>query len=373
MTENEYNTPPQKKRDSNLELYRIIVMLFIIAHHYVVNSGLTGLLFEKPLSNASMVMLVFGAWGKTGINCFVLITGWFMCRSRFTWGKVLKLYLQVAFYSVVIYGIFCITGHENFKTFLVAFKLFPIRSIADGFTSCFLIFLLLIPFLNILIQNITKRQHLYLISILLFIYTVLPTFRWYILSFNYVSWFCVLYLIASFIRNNENQVRIKHSTWGWLSISSVIVASLSILTFFWLIKTDRYYGFSPYFLVTDSNKILSLVVAICTFMWFKDLKIKYSPIINTLGAATFGVLLIHANSPAMRQWLWEETIDCIGHFGDSVLWTLGYSMISVLIIFFMCAGIDTLRAKYIEPFLLTISHNIFSKIADKIPSFLKDI
>ena len=31
----------KKNRDSNLELYRIIVMLLIIAHHYVVNSGLT--------------------------------------------------------------------------------------------------------------------------------------------------------------------------------------------------------------------------------------------------------------------------------------------------------------------------------------------
>ena len=30
-----------KVRSSNLELYRIICMLLIVAHHYVVNSGLT--------------------------------------------------------------------------------------------------------------------------------------------------------------------------------------------------------------------------------------------------------------------------------------------------------------------------------------------
>ena len=30
----------RKERNSNLELYRIIVMLLIVAHHYVVNSGL---------------------------------------------------------------------------------------------------------------------------------------------------------------------------------------------------------------------------------------------------------------------------------------------------------------------------------------------
>ncbi len=34
------SAPITKQRDSNLELYRIIVMLLIVAHHYVVNSGL---------------------------------------------------------------------------------------------------------------------------------------------------------------------------------------------------------------------------------------------------------------------------------------------------------------------------------------------
>lgn len=31
---------PARMRDSNLEIFRIITMLLIIAHHYVVNSGL---------------------------------------------------------------------------------------------------------------------------------------------------------------------------------------------------------------------------------------------------------------------------------------------------------------------------------------------
>lgn len=101
----------KKERNSNLELYRIIVMLLIVAHHYVVNSGLIQVLENEPLDVPSCVMLVFGAWGKTGINCFVLITGYFMCRSRFTWDKLLKLYMQILFYTVIIYGVFCVTGH----------------------------------------------------------------------------------------------------------------------------------------------------------------------------------------------------------------------------------------------------------------------
>lgn len=42
------------KRDSNLELYRVVVMLAIVAHHYVVNSGLTEQMYKHPVSNSAL-------------------------------------------------------------------------------------------------------------------------------------------------------------------------------------------------------------------------------------------------------------------------------------------------------------------------------
>ena len=86
-----------KIRRSNLELYRIIVMLLIVAHHYVVNSGLIDVMEENPLSSKSLYLYMIGMWGKTGINCFVLITGYFMCRSHITLRKFLKLFLEIMF------------------------------------------------------------------------------------------------------------------------------------------------------------------------------------------------------------------------------------------------------------------------------------
>lgn len=42
------------QRNSNLELYRIIVMLLIVAHHYVVNSGVLEVANESPTSFRSI-------------------------------------------------------------------------------------------------------------------------------------------------------------------------------------------------------------------------------------------------------------------------------------------------------------------------------
>lgn len=157
----------KKIRRSNLELYRIIVMLLIVAHHYVVNSGLTDVMAEDPLSSKSLYLYMLGMWGKTGINCFVLITGYFMCRSHITLRKFLKLFLEIMFYKIVIWAIFVGTGYESFSIKLMLKELLPIVSIADGFTSCFLIFYLFIPFLNILVNSMDKRKHACLLALLI--------------------------------------------------------------------------------------------------------------------------------------------------------------------------------------------------------------
>ena len=91
------------RRQSNLELYRIIVMLLIVAHHYVVNSGVIDLLLADPSAPRSIYYLLLGAWGKIGINCFVCITAWFMCKSRISAQKFLKLLVQVYFYRILFF------------------------------------------------------------------------------------------------------------------------------------------------------------------------------------------------------------------------------------------------------------------------------
>ena len=71
---------PVNPRNSNLELFRILMMLAIVAHHYVVNSGLLPVMAQKPNSCQSIGLYLFGMWGKTGINCFFLLLG-FLCAN----------------------------------------------------------------------------------------------------------------------------------------------------------------------------------------------------------------------------------------------------------------------------------------------------
>lgn len=56
-----------KERKSNLELFRIVSMLVIVAHHYVVNSGLLDLVYDSPsLRMNDIFLLIFGGGGQDG-------------------------------------------------------------------------------------------------------------------------------------------------------------------------------------------------------------------------------------------------------------------------------------------------------------------
>lgn len=354
-----------KERSSNLELYRILVMLLIVAHHYVVNSGLLDVMNQDVLSTNTTFFSLFGAWGKTGINCFVLITGYFMCTSKITFRKFLKLLLWVLTYSVLITAVFIISGYTPNGVLRMIYEVIPLKSLDTGFTSCFIVFYLCIPFLNILLNNVTKRQHQWLILLLLFIYTLHGSVpKLMSVSMNYVSWFSVLYFIAAYIRLYP--IKEKNTKfWGAATLVSFAFSSIGILLLNHVqakLGMDAKVQYS-YMLVQDSNAFLALTNGITSFMWFKSMKIRNSKLINTIAASAFGVLLIHANSNTMRQWLWKDIVDCAGHFDTPYYWL--YAIGCVLAIYIVCTLIDYIRIKTIETPLLNATEKACYWVRDK--------
>lgn len=333
----------QKPRDSNLELYRIIVMLAIVAHHYVVNSGLMNVIDQNGATRpASIFLLLFGCWGKIGINCFVLITGYFMCKSNITLKKFLKLFLEWMFYKYVIWAIFILCGYR-FPSMKQALKsLLPFTSLTDGFTSCYIVFFLFIPFLNILIQGMNQRQHQLLLLLSLGVFSVLGSVI--PVGSSYVIWFMNLYFLAAYIRLYPIALFENTRFWGWMSLLAVVCAYGSVILMAWV---KDCFGFSGYYyFLADSNKITALAAALSFFLFFKNWKIKYNRVINTVASSTFGVLCIHAHSDAMRVWLWEELCRNTEVYDSAFLVLYAFGV--VIAVYLVCTAIDQLRIRFIE-------------------------
>lgn len=325
-------------------------MLVIIAHHYVVNSGLTTMIYENnSLRAVDYFLLIWGWGGKTGINCFILITGYFMCTSKITALKYGKLVGELYFYIISFFLIFWITGYNLFSMKELLKAIFPFFTVRDNFTGCFLLFYLFIPFLNKLIYALTEKEHLTLIALCLCIYTVLPSFAYAQVGYSYVTWFIVLYLIASYIRLYPKKIYEGCRKWGLLTAGAVLCSWGSVVALAWFgNKIGK--AHITYFWVADSNKILAVVTSLCAFLFFKQLQIKQSRLINTVAASTFGVLLIHANSDTMRRWLWRDTLNNVGWY--STPWICLHAVISVVGVFVVCTIIDMIRRITVEkPYL----------------------
>lgn len=341
----------QKQRDSNIELLRILMMIVIVAHHYIVNSGIIQNItppYCRINSFNVYFALLFGWGGKTAINVFVLITGYFMCRQEFRWKKVLFLAAEVVFYRWTIAGIFLASGYEPFslkecvKTLLVI----PF-DFGKGFTSSFLGMYVLIPFINRLIQALDKKQLERLLITLLVLFTGFSTFC-FNSSFEYVGWYVTVYLAGSYIRLYELRWMQSRRTVLLLCAGTLFLSWLSVAGI-WYVSNRLGRMLPYYYFVSDSNKILAAATAVFLFLFFKNIKIGTSRIINTLAASTFGVLMIHASSDTMRRWLWQDVCKNVEAFASDrfVLHAVGCT----LAVYAVCVCIDIVRKLFTDRML----------------------
>lgn len=188
----------------------------------------------------------------------------------------------------------------------------------------------------------TERNHLCLLLLMGFTYIFFGTAH--TVTFNYVTWFCVLYFIASYVRLYPKKWTSSARICGVLLLISISVSAASIICCAKL-------GLPEYFFVTDSNTLLAVLVGVFGFLFFKNIRIPNSKIINTVAASTFGVLCIHANSNAMRQWLWKDILDNVGNYSSPLMPV--HAIGSVICIFAVCVIIDMIRIRFIEkPFFI---------------------
>ena len=290
-----------------------------------------------------------------------------MCLPKITLRKFIKLMGQVYFYRIIIYLVFLIAGFETITFWRILQLAMPDWGFTgNNFVSCFSAFWLTIPFLSILVHNMSKRQHELLLLLLLGCYTLLGSVPTFNISFNYITWFGVLFFVASYIHLYPNKFFSNTQLWGYVTLFCVALGVASILGLRLLGESIS----TSYHFVSDSNKVFAVSIAFSSFLWFKNMNIKYSKVINAFGAGTFGVLLIHANSDVMRSWLWKDTVDVVGHYSLHFPALVLYSLGVVIAIFIVCNLIDQIRIATIEKWFFNWYD---SKVSVKADSFVNKI
>lgn len=354
----------QKQRLSNMELLRIVAMLMVLSLHYM-GQGKVFLSVETGSVNYYLSRLI-EALCIVAVNCYILISGYFLVDRRLSIKKIISLWLQVIVYSITIFVFAVSVGwiEPNFRN--VLYTIFPLLSRRWSFVTDYIFMYIMSPFLNISIDKMTKKQHAGLCILVIFLLSGIPTFVFWEDTFRVMDgyspiWFLSLYIIAAFIRKYEMRLTKKKAISGYLI--SVVITTCSYIIIFWFTH-DNSYAFRLY----AYNSLLTFFSSAFLFMIFSNIEIKgeqFCRSINGISKLTFGIFLSHSHF-AVRDKLWI----LLGseNFVNSPYLVL-HLISTVLIIFIICAIVEKLFQIILKTIKLeekiVLVGNIFLKVINE--------
>lgn len=318
----------KEKRLSNFELLRIVSMLIIIAYHYAVHGKFS---FDNITSFNYFWIQFLSLWGKLGVNCFVLITGYFLSNKKdFRWKSIIRFYLQVSLFSILIYVSFLLMGLEEFSVKMAIVNFFPIIYSWWWFPTTYFILNLISPFLNQFIDSVGKQGHLKCLVIILTLWSVIPTFTTATMGGADVIWFVILYLVGAYIAKYPNKFIFSKK----INLSIFIICTLFITLFMIFCnlagtKFEFLQNYSRYF--ANQNTLLLVMQSFSLFCLFNSYNFGSSVrIINFLSSMMFVVYLFHDNK-LVRVVLWENIFRNATFQDSSFLFI--HSICTILIVF----------------------------------------
>lgn len=330
-----------KTRDAGIELLRIIAMLMIVALHYLAHGeGLT--------QNSKFGLNWSFSWALeavciVAVNCYVIISGYFLVTSQFKIQKLIRLWIQVLFYSITIYLALAGMGLEPLNIKHLAMACVPVLTNQYWFVTVYLALYIASPFLNIFIHALSKKQFQNLLILLFIILSLWPTLLPFGFSLDKTNGFSIihfifLYIIAAYIRLYWNhEIKKGYYLSAYILLTLMITASKFILTLM------GFHALSGAFY--EYNSVTVILSSIMLFMYFRSISIKNTFLnkgIISVSALTFGVYLIHEDI-FLRGILYKNILHTDWYINTQ--YYIPAAIITTLAIFILCILIDAIRKK----------------------------
>ena len=309
------------QRQSNIELLRIIAMVLIIFHHFIVhgvlNYDLPAMILPFRYIPSNIVSQLIASGGKMGVDLFVIISGYFMVNITLDSGKMKKrlkiLIGQIWFYSITIFlfNYFAKIIQPNLSMIVKVFL--PVCYGTYWFATAYVVLYLFVPYINNVLANLDQNGNRRLLITLIVIVSLLPTFlpNSFSLCVNSVSQFILYYVTGAYLRRYPLQWH--HLRESWIGFGIFVLATLTmwssviILNLLALFKHSRFL-YSNTFYFSSSQSFVIYAMAVGLFIWGKHWPIPSNRFINTVASTVFGVYLIHDN-PFSEEILWQHWLN----------------------------------------------------------------
>ncbi len=299
------------KRQTNFELLRIVAMLMIISLHYMVKGYMQSEGVNSAGTPLFYIVRLIEAFCIVAVNCYVLISGYFLVESEWKVGRIVSLLAQVLFYSLLVPIVMLCFGMVSLKDLDIYDwfgYIFPIQTEHYWFATAYLIMYIFAPLLAAGVKNTDKKTlQKIIIALLIFISvgkSVLPVnLATDSYGYNY-GWFLCLFLTAAYIRLYCPDFLKKRKNALLLYVGLCLcIFGLSFVSDMLgqKIEAFSYYSEMPY----TYNHLLCLGASVGLFGVFMNTEIrenKFARTIRRLAPYTFGAYLLHEHILVRYEW-----------------------------------------------------------------------
>jgi len=279
------------------------------------------------------------------VNCCVLLSAYFMVKSKFRISRILKFVIQVEFYSLLCGALLHFLFDTEMTMDNYMYIIYPLSSGTYWFASKFILLMIFSPFLNKIIIQMTKRQLFYTNVLLISVVSAIPTlFYWSKsqISNGYdVLWFIVLYFIGAYIRLHGISIGKFKCMIGYILLCVLAVSSRVLIGEASETHKELTIRIGQLYLY---NSLVFLGASVLVFVFFSKIQINnriISKIINVIGSVAFGVYLFHDNN-LFRGEIWR-IIDIPGKFEYGIKQVFLHIVVAVIIVFSLGCIIEGIR------------------------------
>lgn len=334
---------PKKARNTTIELFRIVCMLLIIAHHCVIHGGAYAM---DNGTNKWISMMILPA-GKICFDAFIAISAWYTVDSKFKASRFVRIWLQILFYNLVFTALTVQLGQGYTTPVSVRSwigNLFPMLGNSHGFAASYAMYYFLVPFLGMLAHQMTKKQTELFVSLLFGIQvfsSLLGNITHYFQPMpSEVLLFVLFYYIALYLKRWPTKIQQCKPLLCFTVIFTWLFIAVS-----WI--GNALYPESELFLfgvgITSNESCLGNILAgLSLFLLVKDIKMPYIPQINAIATTTFGILLYHDHN-FFRPVVWQRFINASSWYYVSPVRFVAYIIIATAFVFSIGMVIDFAR------------------------------
>lgn len=326
----------EKVRNSSIELLKIIAIVLIIISHAVPYGNFNNYAGYIDLNNVStninnLLLAIFRHLGSIGNCIFIICSSYFLLdSSKVNKKKILRLVIDSFIISVSIFLVILIFGNYNISLTETIKSFFPITFNVNWFLTCYILFYMIHPFLNNIIEKLDKRKLLIVNIVLILLYSILNTIKADLFYYNSLIGFIVIYFIMAYMKKYMKN----------FSADKKINIVLCCLAFVCLVVTIIIINFIGLKIDILANKLqimndftnpLIIIVSFTLFNIFKQKEI-YNKVINYLSSLSLLIYLIHGNQFVVGYLKGSYFDYILSHFGynNITLYVLNLTLIYLL-------------------------------------------